>query len=117
MAQNRSTVAINVGVVFDMDAWVGKMGLSCISMALSDFYSSDHGSDYKTRLVLHTRDSKRDVVAAAAAGKLFIYTNIHIPLQENSFFPTTKIVGKVPISTTKSVGEWYLGKTFPTTEI
>ncbi|XP_009773887.1 glutamate receptor 2.7-like isoform X2 [Nicotiana sylvestris] len=67
MAQNRSTIPINVGVVFDMDAWVGKMGLSCISMALSDFYSSDHGSDYKTRLVLHTRDSKRDIVAAAAA--------------------------------------------------
>ncbi|OIT29130.1 glutamate receptor 2.7 [Nicotiana attenuata] len=67
MAQNRSTIPINVGVVFDMDEWVGKMGLSCISMALSDFYSSDHGSVYRTRLVLHTRDSKRDIVAAAAA--------------------------------------------------
>lgn len=69
-AQNRKTVPINVGVVMDMDEWVGKMGLSCISMALSDFYSSDHGSAYRTRLLLHTRDSKRDIVAAAAAGKL-----------------------------------------------
>nr|XP_016489939.1 PREDICTED: glutamate receptor 2.7-like isoform X1 [Nicotiana tabacum] len=67
MAQKRKTVPINVGVVLDMDNWTGKMGLSCISMALSDFYSSNHGSDYKTRLVLHTRDSKSNVVAAAAA--------------------------------------------------
>uniref|UniRef100_F6H9F3 Receptor ligand binding region domain-containing protein n=1 Tax=Vitis vinifera TaxID=29760 RepID=F6H9F3_VITVI len=41
------------------------MGLSCISMALSDFYAS-HGH-YKTRLALEIRDSKRDVVGAAAA--------------------------------------------------
>ncbi|GLT47983.1 hypothetical protein SLA2020_216290 [Shorea laevis] len=34
-------------------------------MALSDFYSN-HG-DYRTRLVLNTRDSKGDVVGAAAA--------------------------------------------------
>ncbi|XP_033516810.2 glutamate receptor 2.1-like [Nicotiana tomentosiformis] len=78
MAQNRKTTApINVGVVMDMDEWVGKMGLSCISMALSDFYSSDHGSDYKTRLVLHTRDSKRDVVAAAAAA-LDLLKNVEV---------------------------------------
>ncbi|GLT47962.1 hypothetical protein SLA2020_216120 [Shorea laevis] len=34
-------------------------------MALSDFYSNH--SDYRTRLVLNTRDSKGDVVGAAAA--------------------------------------------------
>ncbi|RVW72764.1 hypothetical protein CK203_057326 [Vitis vinifera] len=33
---------VKVGVVLDLDTWVGKMGLSCISMALSDFYAS-HG--------------------------------------------------------------------------
>lgn len=70
MAQNNksSIVSINVGVVLDMDEWFGKMSMSCISVALSDFYSSDHGSSYQTRLVLHTRDSKRDIVGAAAAG-------------------------------------------------
>ncbi|RVW72750.1 Glutamate receptor 2.7 [Vitis vinifera] len=59
MAQN-TTIPVKVGVVLDMDTWLGKMGLSCISMALSDFYAS-HGH-YKTRLVLEIRDSKGDVV-------------------------------------------------------
>ena len=67
-AQNKTLIPVNVGVVLDMEKWIGKMGLSCISMALSDFYAS-HGY-YRTRLVLHTRDSKDDVVGAAAAGSL-----------------------------------------------
>ena len=65
MAQN-TTIPVNVGVVLDFDTSFGKRGLSCIPMALSDFYAS-HGN-YKTRLVLKTRDSRRDVVGAAAAG-------------------------------------------------
>ncbi|KAK4374103.1 hypothetical protein RND71_004780 [Anisodus tanguticus] len=78
MAQNKSsTIPINVGVVLDMDELLGKMGLSCISMALSDFYNSDHGSKYKTRVVLHTRDSKRDVVGAAAAA-LDLLKNVEV---------------------------------------
>ncbi|XP_027182307.1 glutamate receptor 2.3-like [Coffea eugenioides] len=64
-AQKNTTIPVNVGVVLDMDTWIGKMGLSCISMALSDFYSSH--SDYKTRIVLNNRNSKKDVVGAAAA--------------------------------------------------
>lgn len=71
MAQN-TTILVNVGVVLDMDTLVGKMSLSCISMALSDFYASH--SYYKTRLILNTRDSKRDVVAAAAAALDLIKT-------------------------------------------
>ncbi|KAG6409699.1 hypothetical protein SASPL_127741 [Salvia splendens] len=51
-----------------MDDYVGKMGLNCITMALSDFYTK-HGQ-YQTRLVLTKRDSKKDVVGAAAAGPL-----------------------------------------------
>ncbi|RVW26897.1 Glutamate receptor 2.8 [Vitis vinifera] len=39
MAQN-TTIPVKVGVVLDLDTWVGKMGLSCISMALSDLYAS-----------------------------------------------------------------------------
>ena len=57
---------VSVGVVVDMDDYVGKMGLNCITMALSDFYTK-HGH-YKTRLVLTKRDSKKDVIGAAAAG-------------------------------------------------
>ncbi|XP_057799194.1 glutamate receptor 2.3-like isoform X1 [Salvia miltiorrhiza] len=56
---------VRVGVVLDMDDYVGKMGLSCITMALSDFYTRN--GHYQTRLVLNERDSKRDVVGAAAA--------------------------------------------------
>ncbi|THG22206.1 hypothetical protein TEA_005543 [Camellia sinensis var. sinensis] len=62
---NITTVQVKVGVVLDMNTWVGKMGLKGISMALSDFYSSH--VHYKTRLELHVRDSKDNVVGAAAA--------------------------------------------------
>lgn len=68
MAQD-TTIPVNVGVVLDFNTSLGKMGLSCISMALSEFYAS-HG-EYKTRLVLKTRDSRGDVVAAAAAGTVY----------------------------------------------
>ncbi|KAA8521445.1 hypothetical protein F0562_012122 [Nyssa sinensis] len=66
MAQNK-TIPVNVGVVLDMDEWVGRMGLRCISMALSDFYASH--AHYKTRLVLHAKDSNNSVVGAAAAAQ------------------------------------------------
>ncbi|GLT85188.1 hypothetical protein SLE2022_033840 [Rubroshorea leprosula] len=68
VAQNNTaitTIPVNVGMVLDLDMWVGKLGLSCFNMALSDFYSNH--SDYRTRLLLNTRDSKGDVVGAAAA--------------------------------------------------
>ncbi|XVE71315.1 hypothetical protein DITRI_Ditri10aG0141400 [Diplodiscus trichospermus] len=64
-AQNTVTTPVNVGVVLDLDSLVGKMGLSCINMALSDFYATN--PHYNTRLVLKIKDSKEDVVAAAAA--------------------------------------------------
>ncbi|XP_077236765.1 glutamate receptor 2.8-like [Tasmannia lanceolata] len=60
MAQNTS---FDVGVILNLETWVGKMSMSCISMALSDFYATHN---YSTRLVLHTRDAKGDVVDAAS---------------------------------------------------
>ena len=57
---------VSVGVVLDMESWVGKMGLSCIHMSLSEFYEAN--SHYNTRIVLHPKDSAADVVGAAAAG-------------------------------------------------
>ncbi|XP_058113310.1 glutamate receptor 2.7-like [Magnolia sinica] len=60
-----ATVPVHVGVVLDLESWVGKMSMSCIFMAVSDFYATH--SYYTTRLVLHTRDSKNDTVAAASA--------------------------------------------------
>ncbi|KAL1552572.1 glutamate receptor 2.1-like [Salvia divinorum] len=66
MSQRQSTpFPVRVGVVVDVDDYVGKMGLNCITMALSDFYTR-HGY-YRTRLALNTRDSKNDAVGAAAA--------------------------------------------------
>ena len=68
-AAENITIPVNVGVVLDADTEIGKMGMKCISMALSDLYAS-HGSSYRTRLVLNTRDSKNTVVGAAAAGSI-----------------------------------------------
>ncbi|KAK4435709.1 Glutamate receptor 2.8 [Sesamum alatum] len=69
-------VPVRVGVVLDMDDYIGASAtLSCISMALSDFYAThDH---YRTRLVLTNRDSKGDVVGAAAAA-LDLLKNVEV---------------------------------------
>ncbi|KAL7180615.1 hypothetical protein ACSBR1_043745 [Camellia fascicularis] len=64
-SSNNGTVVFQVGVVLDLDSVVGRMGLSCLEMALSDFYLVH--SNYKTRMVLHVRDSKGQVIDAASA--------------------------------------------------
>ncbi|KAF3446140.1 hypothetical protein FNV43_RR11319 [Rhamnella rubrinervis] len=66
-AKNNTTaiIQVNVGVVLSLDSWIGKMRLSSFNMGLSDFYAFN--AHYRTRLLLHTRDPKGDVVAAAAA--------------------------------------------------
>ena len=68
------TIPIRVGVILDMDGY-GEMAFNCLSMALSDFYSTH--THYKTRLLLITRPPKADVIGAAAAGEaLFLYHSI-----------------------------------------
>ncbi|KAK4365779.1 hypothetical protein RND71_013659 [Anisodus tanguticus] len=62
----KRTSNFQVGVILDLKSVVGSMGLSCMSMALSDFYSIH--SNYSTRLSLHVRDSQGQVIEAAAAG-------------------------------------------------
>ncbi|PQP98513.1 glutamate receptor 1.3 [Prunus yedoensis var. nudiflora] len=47
---------VHVGVILDMGSREGKIILSCISTALSDFYHLHN--NYSTRVILHTRDSK-----------------------------------------------------------
>ncbi|KAG6626647.1 hypothetical protein CIPAW_15G065100 [Carya illinoinensis] len=74
-AQNKTFIPVKVGVILDLDTWKGRMGQSCIKMALSDFYASN--SHYKTRLVLDTRDSKNDVVEAAVAA-LYLIKNTEV---------------------------------------
>ncbi|KAH7866077.1 hypothetical protein Vadar_015316 [Vaccinium darrowii] len=58
--------AVDVGVILDADNIVGKVGQTCISMALEDFYTLNQNHS-TTRIVLHKRDSKGDVVEAADA--------------------------------------------------
>ncbi|KAK9207763.1 hypothetical protein WN944_000109 [Citrus x changshan-huyou] len=70
-----TTIPVNVGLVLDINGEDGKIALSCINMSLSDFYNSN--SHYKTRLLLNTRDSKGDVVAAAAAA-LDLLNNVQV---------------------------------------
>ncbi|CAN6539557.1 unnamed protein product [Malus baccata var. baccata] len=75
MAQNNTTIPIHVGLVLDFDALHGKMGLSCIEVALSDFYASN--PNYKTRLVLDKRSSPSDVVVTASAA-LDLIKNVQV---------------------------------------
>ncbi|GMH09237.1 hypothetical protein Nepgr_011078 [Nepenthes gracilis] len=62
---NSSAVHVDVGVIFGREDWVGRMGLTCMQMALSDFYASH--PHYNTRIRLHVRDSGQGAVGAAAA--------------------------------------------------
>ncbi|KAJ0053040.1 hypothetical protein Pint_03103 [Pistacia integerrima] len=59
------TLRIDVGVILDMESLEGKMFQSCISMAISDFYTLH--SYYKTRITLHTRDSKGQPLLALSS--------------------------------------------------
>ncbi|KAM5585569.1 glutamate receptor 2.8 [Rosa sericea] len=74
-AENASTIPVNVGVVVDLDEPSGKMYLSCIEMALSDFYASH--AQYETRVVLNTSNSHEDVVGAAGAA-LDLIKNVEV---------------------------------------
>ncbi|KAL6218375.1 hypothetical protein ACLB2K_011589 [Fragaria x ananassa] len=63
----KTSVSVNVGVILDdLESVSSKVRLSCIEMAISDFYSS-RGNNTRTRLVLSIRDSRAHVVEAAAA--------------------------------------------------
>ncbi|XP_068311568.1 glutamate receptor 2.9-like [Pyrus communis] len=75
MAQNNTTIPVHVGLVLDFDALHGKMGLSCIEVALSDFYASN--PNYKTRLVLEKRSSSSDGVVTASAA-LDLIKNVQV---------------------------------------
>lgn len=72
-AQNSSKAVreeVKVGVVLNMESNLAKISLSCLNMAISDFYDSHHHRSYKTRLALRVMDSNRDVVEAASSGSL-----------------------------------------------
>lgn len=76
---NSRVEEFDVGVVLDFETWVGKISYSCMSMALADFYAAH--PNCSTRLVLHPRDSKVDVVAAASAGTVSLVPNLKLILR------------------------------------
>ncbi|KAJ0809594.1 hypothetical protein HanPI659440_Chr01g0017131 [Helianthus annuus] len=59
---------IPIGVIVDMTSLFGQMVHRSICMASLDFYSLN--DEYKTRLVLHTRDSKGNPLRALSDGKI-----------------------------------------------
>ncbi|KAG5521887.1 hypothetical protein RHGRI_034197 [Rhododendron griersonianum] len=67
-AQNDTStgiIEVDIGLILDLDDILGKMSHTCTSMALEDFYASNQTRT--TKIVLHPRDSKNDVVEAASA--------------------------------------------------
>ncbi|PWA88993.1 Extracellular ligand-binding receptor [Artemisia annua] len=56
---------IPVGVILDMGSWLGKTVHSCITMAVSDFYTLN--SNYTTRIVIHNRDTHGEPLHALSA--------------------------------------------------
>ncbi|KAK1428543.1 hypothetical protein QVD17_17379 [Tagetes erecta] len=68
-------VIIRVGVVLDMESSIGKSIYSFLKFAMSDFYARNN--NYRTRIVLHTMDSKSDPLQALLAGMItFFYSLI-----------------------------------------
>ncbi|KAL4572293.1 hypothetical protein LXL04_019065 [Taraxacum kok-saghyz] len=60
-----NNIALDIGFIVDMESWVGKSIHQCITMAISNFYALN--PSYKTRIVVHTRDSKGDLVKVLSA--------------------------------------------------
>ncbi|CAI9107266.1 OLC1v1006584C1 [Oldenlandia corymbosa var. corymbosa] len=90
MMQHNETV--NVGVVIDMGSWIGKSIHSCMKMAISDFYASKH--QRKTRLVLHTRDSRGDLNhSISSAVDLLGKVKVQALIMGPETVPKTKYLG------------------------
>ncbi|PIN07668.1 Glutamate-gated kainate-type ion channel receptor subunit GluR5 [Handroanthus impetiginosus] len=98
--QKEAAAKADVGVILDFDTAVGKISRTCISMALEDFYAK---SNHSTKIVLHFRDSRSDVVGAASAA-IDLLKNVQVIaiLGPQSFVQADFVIGigdkvKVPI--------------------
>ncbi|KAF5759328.1 putative periplasmic binding protein-like I [Helianthus annuus] len=58
-------IIVDLGLILDMETWIGYSIYSCINLAISDFYSINH--NYTTRIVLQTKDSEGDPLKALSA--------------------------------------------------
>ncbi|KAI3974040.1 hypothetical protein MKX01_026437 [Papaver californicum] len=86
-----------VGVVIDANTSVAKVWLTCMDMALSDFYASNQTQ--KRRLVLHVMDSKSDILDASSAA-LALIQNVKVQA----------IIG--PTTSAQAVNIAHLGKRY-----
>lgn len=65
---NKTSVAkVDVGIILDLETDMGKVMHISILLALDDYHATASGS--AIRIVPHLRDSKKDDVEAASAGK------------------------------------------------
>ncbi|CAA2982494.1 glutamate receptor -like [Olea europaea subsp. europaea] len=62
---HQETKTIKIGLILDSKSWLGKVVNSCISMAISDFYTLN--GQYKTRIALETRDLRGEPLNFLAA--------------------------------------------------
>ncbi|KAI3944206.1 hypothetical protein MKW98_016436 [Papaver atlanticum] len=78
VSQNTTTtIPFDVGLILDLNSSIEMTSMISISVALTDFYATHNF--YKTRIVLHTRDSKNDNVhAASAALDLLRHINVKV---------------------------------------
>ncbi|MFS7973811.1 hypothetical protein Hanom_Chr09g00861031 [Helianthus anomalus] len=67
---------VDVGIVLNMESWVGKSINSSITMAVSDFYARN--DSYRSKIALHPRDSKGDPLEAMSNSKIiYILTMLY----------------------------------------
>ncbi|KAK1423272.1 hypothetical protein QVD17_18569 [Tagetes erecta] len=96
-----NNVIVHVGVILDMETWIGNSIYSCIIMAISDFYAVNH--NYTTRIVLHTRDSKgHPLKALSAVQYLLKHKNVQAIIGPDTYLQSKLLAlfadeAKVPI--------------------
>lgn len=76
---NNNYIPVHLGVVLNLNSDMGAMADVCISMAIEDFYSAH--SDYKTGLVLHTKDAQEDLDVVSEGQIKICSLTFFFPLQ------------------------------------
>lgn len=81
-AAKKGAVGVNIGVIYDNDWGLGKMGYNCIKMGVKEFYNKH--AHYKTRIALHPKHyNSNDTVGAASAGMPFLSLTFFIDQCQN----------------------------------
>ncbi|KAD4584314.1 hypothetical protein E3N88_21915 [Mikania micrantha] len=78
---------VPVGLILDMGSRVGTTIMSCISVAVSEFYADK--SHYKTKIVLHNRDIHGEPLHALSSGKSNFSLSYLVPILSFSPIPSS----------------------------